>query len=247
MLQYLRRTIRQHKTTGSFVVKRQLSPRAKLLIVGGIGAAIIGAVIFIYEHGLSMAGFEAALASRLQQRLEEQTGRLRDENQQLREALARAERTVQMDQVAYQDLSKSLQTYEQDIVKLREELNFYRNIISPPDKKGGLRVQSLDIQQAAGSTSSYRYKLVLIQALKHERSIFGTAVLEISGLQGGQNAVIKVPAANERPISVNLKYFQDIEGKFELPRGFRPRSIKVSVTAAGGGQTVEAVYDWPQA
>jgi hypothetical protein len=244
MLESLRRVIRQHKTTGSFVVKRQLSPRAKLLIVGGVGVAIVGAVIFIYEHGLSMAGFERTLASRLQQRLEDQTGRLRDENQQLREALARAERTVQMDQVAYQDLSKSLQTYEQDIVKLREELNFYRNIISPPDKKGGLRIQSLDIQQV-GTTSGYRYKLVLIQALKHDRSIFGTVNLEISGAQGGQGSVVKFPAANEKPISVNLKYFQDIEGKFELPRGFRPRSVKVSVTAAGGGQTVEAVYDWP--
>lgn len=244
MLDYFRRTLRQHKTTGSFIVKRQLSPRAKLLVAGAVGAALIGAVFFIYEHGLSMAGFERALASRLQNRLEQETTQLRDENLQLREALARAERTVQMDQAAYQDLNKSLQSYEQDIVKLREELNFYRNIISPPDKKGGLRVQSLDIQPL-GTTGSYRYKLVLIQALKHDRSIFGTAVIEISGTQGGQNSVIKVPGTAERPISVNLKYFQDVEGKFELPKGFRPRSVKVSVT--GGGQTVDAVYDWPPA
>lgn len=98
-----------------------------------------------------------------------------------------------------------------------------------------------------GSGNSYRYKLVLIQALKHERSIYGTARFQISGVQGGQDTVVSVPAANERPISVNLKYFQDIEGKFDLPQEFRPRSIKVSVTTAGGGQTVEAVYDWPQA
>lgn len=246
MLHSARRFLKLRKTTGSFVVRRQLSPRAKLLIAGGVGAVLIGAVLFIYEYGLNMAGFESALASRLQQRLEEQSTSLRDENLQLREALARAERTVQMDQAAYQELTKSLQAYEQDIVKLREELNFYRNIISPPDKKGGLRVQSLDVQQV-GAVGNYRYKLVLIQALKHERSIYGTASIEISGSQGGQNTVIRVPAGNERPISVNLKYFQDIEGKFELPRGFRPRSIKVSVTTAGGGQTVEAVYDWPQA
>jgi hypothetical protein len=246
MLQFFRRLLRQRKTTGSFVVKRQLSPRSKLLIAGGVGAALVGGVLFIYEHGMSMAGFERALASRLQQRLEEQNVRFKDENSQLRVALARAARTIQMDQTAYHDLDKALQASAQEIVKLREELNFYRNIISPVDKKGGLRVQSLDIQQI-GSGNTFRYKLVLIQALKHDRSVFGTAMLEISGIQDGQNAVFRVPAANERPISVNLKYFQDIEGKFDLPRGFRPRSVKVNVVAAGGSQTVEAVYDWPHA
>lgn len=246
MLQFLRRVLRHKKTTGAVVVRRQFSSRTKLLIAAVAGTVVISAAIFVYDQGLSMAGFERALAARLQQRLEDENGRLKDENQQLREALARAERAIQMDQAAYQDLDKSLQTSAQEIVKLREELNFYRNIISPADKKGGLRIQSLDIQ-AAGPSNYYRYKLVLIQALKHERSIFGTVNLEISGLQGGQNSVVKIPAANERPIQVNLKYFQDIEGKFELPRGFRARSIRVNVITVGGAQTVEAVYDWPQA
>jgi hypothetical protein len=246
MLDFFRDTIRRHKTTGAVVIKRQLSPKAKLLIAGGVGAALIGAVVFIYEHGLSMAGFERSLATRSQSRLEQDNSRLRDENQQLREALARAERTIQMDQAAYQDLDKSLQGSAQEIVKLREELNFYRNIISPADKKGGLRIQSMDIYPA-GSGDVYRYKLVLIQALKHDRSIYGTVSMEVLGSRGGQDAVIKIPAANERAIQVNLKYFQDIEGKFELPRNFRARSVKISVVTAGGGQTVEAVYDWPQA
>lgn len=228
------------------MIKRQLAPRTKLLIAGGVGVAVVGAAIFVYEHGLSMAGFERAFAARLQQRLEQENSGLRDDNQQLREALARAERTVQIAQVSYEDLAKKLESSDQDNIKLREEVNFYRNIISPADKRGGLRVQSLDIQ-SAGSGNAYRYKLVLIQALKHERIIFGTASLEITGSQGGQSTVIKVPAANERPIQVSLKYFQDIEGKFELPKGFRARSVKISVTPAGGGQAVEAVYDWPQA
>jgi hypothetical protein len=245
MLQFFRRFLRQRKTTGAVVIKRQLSSRAKLVIVGCIGAVVVGTALFVYEHGLSMAGFERALATRLQQRLEDDNSRVRDENQQLREALARAERTIQMDQAAYQDLDKTLQVSAQEIVKLREELNFYRNIISPADKKAGLRVQSLDIQQV-GTGTVYRYKLVLIQALKHDRSVFGTVGLEINGTQAGQGVTFKVPNASERPIQVNLKYFQDIEGKFELPKGFRPRNIRVNVITAGGGQTAEAVYDWPQ-
>ncbi len=245
MLDFFRDTLRRNKTTGAVVIKRQLAPRTKLLIVGGAGVLAVGAAIFVYEHGLSMAGFERTLAVQQQSELQGENGNLKDENQQLREALARAERTIQMDQAAYLDLDKSLQGSAQEIVKLREELNFYRNIISPADKQGGLRIQSLDIQPT-GSGGLFRYKLVLIQALKHERSIYGTVNLEVIGSQSGQNATIKIPGANERPIQVNLKYFQDIEGKFDLPRGFHARSVKISVTTAGGGPTVEAVYDWPQ-
>lgn len=246
MLQFLRRIFRQHKTTGAVVVRRQLSSRTKLLVFGGVATAIVVASILLYEQGLSMAGFERGVATQTQQRLQDQNKQVEDDNRQLRESLARAERTIQMDQAAYQDLDKALQNSAQEIVKLREELNFYRNIISPADKKGGLRIQSLDIQPA-GSTNLFRYKLVLIQALKHDHGIFGTANIELSGSQGGQDIAIKIPPAGDKPIQVNLKYFQDIEGKFELPRGFRPRSVKVNVNVAGGGQTVEASYDWPQA
>ena len=35
--------------------------------------------------------------------------------------------------------------------KLREELNFYRNIISPVDKKAGLRIQSLAVEPIGNS------------------------------------------------------------------------------------------------
>ena len=63
--------------------------------------------------------------------------------QQLREEGARAQRTIQMDQAAYQELDKSLKTSAQEIVALSEEVNFYRNIIWPVDKKSGLRIQNL--------------------------------------------------------------------------------------------------------
>jgi hypothetical protein len=245
MSRFLRRLLRRNKTTAAVVVKRRLSPRLTLLIAIGGAALLLAGANFLYEHGINMAGFERALAVRKQQRLEEQGQVLADENQQLRAALARSERTIQMDQASYQELDKALQASAQEINKLREELNFYRNIISPADKKAGLRVQSLDVEHI-GTGGTYKYKLVLIQALKHERTIFGAVNFEISGSQGGQDTTIRVPAASDKPITVNLKYFQDIEGKFELPRGFRARSVKVNVISAGGGSAIEALYDWPQ-
>lgn len=230
---------------GDLVIKPRYSPRIKLLIAVIIAVLLLTAAGLIYNYGLNRAGFERQSAEQTQQTLQDETRKLQDGNQELQEALARAQRTIQMDQAAYQDLDKSLKASAQEIVKLREELNFYRNIISPADKKGGLRIQNLYIE-SAGSANQYRYKLVLIQALKHENTIQGRASFEISGMQVGEDVVLRVPTTSERPILVSFKYFQDIEGKLDLPRNFQPKRIKVYITSPGGESMAEAVYNWPE-
>lgn len=233
------------RATADLVVRRKLSPRTKLLLTGGIVTVVVLAAGSIYNYGLSTAGFERFSANRKQSRLQEDLQRKAAENQELRDHLARAERSLQMNETAFQELERALKASSQEIVKLREELNFYRNIITPVDKKSGLRIQNLYIEPTG--TNQYRYKLVLIQALKHERTISGSASLEISGMQGTEESVLTVPGPGERPLKVSFKYFQDLEGRFELPKNFKPRRVKVNVTPAGSSQSVEESYAWPQA
>jgi ATPase subunit of ABC transporter with duplicated ATPase domains len=229
---------------GELIIKQRYSPRMKLLLAVVAAAALLASAGFIYNYGLNRAGFEAQSAQETQQTLQDEMRKLQDENRELQESLARSQRTIQMDQAAYQDLDKSLKASAQEIVKLREELNFYRNIISPADKKSGLRIQNLYIEPAGG-TNQFRYKLVLIQALKHESTVQGRAIIEVSGMQVGEDTLLRFPAANERPIQVNFKYFQDIEGKLELPRNFQPKRVKVYIKTPGGTSLAEATYAWP--
>ena len=230
---------------GELVIKQRYSPRVKMLLAVIAAVVLLVASGLIYNYGLDRAGFERVSAQETQQSLQDEMRKLGVENQQLVESLARSQRTIQMDQAAFQDLDKSLKASAQEIVKLREELNFYRNIISPADKKSGLRVQTLYIEPAGG-TNQYRYKLVLIQALKHESAVQGRASFEITGTQAGEDFVVKLPAANERPIQVSFKYFQDIEGKLELPRNFKPKRVKVTISSPGGASLAEASYSWPE-
>ncbi|MCH6583527.1 MAG: hypothetical protein IH808_11030 [Proteobacteria bacterium] len=242
----------KQKKTGELIVKPRYSPRVKLFIAGLIVVVLLVTSGVIYNHGLSMAGFESLTALRQQQGLQEVVAQLKQDNQALRDSLARAERSLQMDQTAYQDLDRSLKVSSQAIVRLREELNFYRNIISPPNKKSGLHIQSLKLEAAGddGTTaiSKYHYKMVLIQALNHDRKISGKARFEINGVQGGKNTTIRFPQAADKPISFNFKYFQDLEGQIELPQNFEPRTIKVNVTSRGrDAQSIEQIYPWPKA
>lgn len=232
--------------TSELVVKHRVSSHTKIIFTAIAILAVLVAAGAIYQYGLSQGGFEFSIASLKQSRLEKKVETLEGENQELRESLARAERSQQMNETTYKELDQSLKVSAQEIVKLREEISFYRNILSPENKQPGVRIQSLHIE-GTGKDASYQYKLVVIQALKHDRAVFGRASFEISGLQAGKNKVLEFPGAKSRPIVINFKYFQDIEGKFDLPANFEPSRIKVIVSTRGReAKTIEKEYNWPR-
>jgi len=231
--------------TSELIVKPAYSPRSKLLIIGVIAAIAVGGAWGIYSYGLNTAGFDILSASRKEGDLKRSINKLVDENQELRESLVRAQRSLQMDQIAYQDLNQSLQKSSQEIVKLKEEISFYRAILSPNNKVAGLHIQSMHVEPTH-DPAVYRYKLVVIQALKHNFNIYGKAEFVISGLQGGQQKTLKFPDSNQRAINVNFKYFQDIEGEFKIPLNFSPNTLSVTITTRGrDAKTVEKDYPWP--
>lgn len=243
----LKRIFSRHKT-GELVIKRRVSPRLKLLLVSvGVVLAIIAGGA-LYNYGLSTAGVDSFAFFQRQSALRDEMRRLTDENRELRETLARAQRTLQMDQVAYQELDRSLKTSAKEINKLREELSFYRNIISPENKVAGLKVDRLHIERAGkGGDNAYRYKLVLIQSLKHDHTVYGRVRLEVNGAKDGKDAVLNFPGANDKPHNLNFKYFQEFEGVMTLPANFQPAGIKVNIaTTSPSAQTLEQNYAWPK-
>jgi hypothetical protein len=132
--------------------------------------------------------------------------------------------------VAYQELDRSLKASAKEINKLREELSFYRNIISPENKVAGLKVDRLHIERTGKpGDNAYRYKLVLIQSLKHDHTIYGRVRLEVNGARDGKDAVLSFPGSNEKSLNLNFKYFQEFEGVMTLPSNFQPAGIKVSI------------------
>ena len=78
-------SIFKRRTTGQLVVKPRLSPRVKLFLVGSILTAVALAAGWIYNYGLSTAGFERSTAVQKQEQLQEQVNRRLAEVAELRE------------------------------------------------------------------------------------------------------------------------------------------------------------------
>lgn len=236
--------LRLRKKTGELVVTTRLPPWLKLLAIALAVLVLMVGSGMIYDYGLNMAGFDSSTALHRRKELQDDLKRLQAENAELRDTLARAQRSLQMNQVAYQELERALNESAGSIVKLRDELGFYKTILSADNKISGLQIHSLKIDRA-GADNEYRYKLVLVQSFKHDQSVIGSARLEVSGNQDGAPAVLHFPDATA-PIRVNFRYFQDSEGNLKLPKSFRPQRIKaIIVTSGGNPQTIEQSYPWP--
>ena len=78
----------KRQTIGQLVVKPRLKPRTKLIIVIGLVTLLVAGSGWIYEYGLSAAGFERSFATQAQRELEEELQRQAAENEELRGAFA---------------------------------------------------------------------------------------------------------------------------------------------------------------
>ena len=136
-----------------------------------------------------------------------------------------------------------------EILELKEELAFYRGIVSPKDAASGLHLQSFKIE-SSGRAQGYRYKVILTQVLQNDRLARGIVKIKVDGLQGQTPKTLNlsdITANSVKDLEYRFKYFQNLEGDLLLPKGFSPLRVTISVLPNGrdGEETIEKTYDWP--
>lgn len=166
----------------------------------------------------------------------------------LREKVARLERRHQVDTEAYHEVDLEMRRIQDQILALREEVMFYRRIMSA-DRGRGLSIQTLAIKPE-GVGERYHFELVLTRAINNDRVAEGSVALTISGERGGRPAELShasVIESGEGRLEFRFKYFQRLEGLFSLPPDFVPRRVFVKVDAKGENQArVEQSFEWPE-
>ncbi len=233
------------KQTDHIVIRSRVSSSAKILITVVGAFVFVGLVLAAYWHGYSEAKFSWEQANQTITDLQTDLAAVRTDNADLQTGINQAKRQLQIDKAAYTELAGNLNSSNAQIADLRKELKFYRSIISPDDGASGVKIHDLTIVPTE-TMHTYRYKLVLIQALRHNEEVTGTVGFEIKGSTKGRQTVIQRP----QPRTVKFRYFENIEGQFDLPSEFAPNGVKVSVTTGGKSKkahTTERQYPWPKA
>ncbi|SDI63254.1 hypothetical protein SAMN04488540_102275 [Ferrimonas sediminum] len=137
----------------------------------------------------------------------------------------------------------------QQLAQTETELTFYRNIMAPEQNADGVVIHEVAVENSH-SPGHFRYKLVLTQQKKRKRFAKGRASMLLAGSQNGSPATLNLErlGADRDRLKFSFRYFQELEGSFNLPENFVPERLTVKVkTASGGGQkatSTEQVYEF---
>ncbi|GAB4358228.1 MAG: hypothetical protein Kow006_26580 [Gammaproteobacteria bacterium] len=235
------------KHTTTFIV-RQHRPWKALIAAVVLLVAYAGSSYWLFQHAQERAGFDRLSAIKERNRLENRIKELEEANEQLTTKLAVLERASQIDRESRAKVRGEVKELQDENLELKQELAFYRGIVSPEDRKAGLKIQSFEITSGQ-EPSLYMYKLILTQVLKNDRLASGTVAIEVEGVEGGNKVRLPLSRLAEgakETLPFRFKFFQNFEGELRLPPGFNAEAVVLTVVPTTKGlEKLEQRVPWP--
>lgn len=210
-----------------------------------LGLALLLLVWGAYELGQWRAGYNKLEAVQLRLELNGQIDKLTDENQALGEQVTMLERTRLVDDESADEVRNTLVQLQDEVLELREEVDFYRGIISPADRQAGLDIQSFKLS-SGGETGLYHYDLVMTHVLRNQSIVSGSVKVFVQGVQDGVPVTLdfkKLSPNNSVTEAFKFRYFQALAGDVRLPEGFVARAVQVEITS-GGSNSMNKSFPW---
>ncbi len=212
-------------------------------------AALIAIVAYlIFEFGRIGGGYNIVEAVNISQAYEDHIEQLDNEIIELKQEIALLETNREVDRTSYKVVEASLTELQAKIQEQRDEIAFYRGIVSPTDGNSGLRVQNLKLTRGKAE-HEFNVRLVLVQAMKHDRKVSGNVNLTIVGDQNGVETsydLTQLSAGDEDSAwAFSFRYFQDLDRQLVLPDGFTPERITVEVRSRTRSiSSIEESFAW---
>ena len=180
-------------------------------------------------------GYQAHELSRLKlerETLVSQISELENRNRNLLQKNAQLEGISKIERNAYELANQNLIKLQRELLTQKEELVFYRSIVSPNDAALSVNLQSFEVRKK-NSQSQYSYKMILTKSGKGTQKIRGGASVLIRGEnEGGVSELKMIDVALENTGKVTkfaFRYFQVFEGDIALPDGFEPFEVEIRI------------------
>jgi len=219
-----------------------------LLVRGLLVVLALVAGYLVFEYGRISAGYDTIDAANERAALEAEIDVRDDRIAELEQEVALLETNREIDREAYKEVESSLLELQAKIQEQRDAIAFYRGIVSPADGQPGLRVQ--DFRLTRGSEErQFNLRLVLVQAMKHDRKVSGDVAVSIEGNESGEARTYELsdllPADASKDWPFSFRYFQDFDRLIVLPDGFTPERVHVEVRSRTRSiASIEETFAW---
>jgi len=215
--------------------------------------AVIVALVFVsaylvFEFGRIKAGYDIVEIGNISQAYEDQIMQLDNKIIELKQEVALLETNREVDRVSYGEVEAGLAALQAKIQEQRDAIAFYRGIVSPSDGNSGLKVQDFKLTRGKAERE-FNVRLVLVQAMKHDRKVSGDVNLSIVGDQNGVETTYAfaelLPDHAEKTWAFSFRYFQDFDRQLVLPDGFTPERITIEVRSRTRSiSSIEQSFAW---
>jgi hypothetical protein len=216
----------------------------RLLMVG----LCLTVLYLVFEFGRIRAGYNVIDVAGERNDLETQITALEADVTRLEETIVMLETKAEIERVAYKDVEASLVELKAKIQEQQDAIAFYRGIVSPVDGNAGLRVQDLKLSRL-DQERVWGIRLVLIQAMKHDKKVTGSVDILIAGTENGEAKTYRysdlTPDDKDATWAFSFRYFQDFDREIVLPDGFEPEELTISVESRTRSiASIEESFDW---
>lgn len=168
-------------------------------------------------------------------------------NEKLRQDLAQLSSSTSVDLLAADKITQTLHEKELKILKLDEELIFYKTLLAPEIAGLGLEVKDFSVRSSTEKGEFY-YDLLLTQSSRSKSVAKGKVSLVIDGKQEGVNRRLALKDLVEQPldsIEYSFKYFQRLNGVFALPTNFKPQQLMLVLDPENDAKNAHQLsYSW---
>ena len=169
----------------------------------------------------------------------------------LEERIVMLDRTAQLERQTIANLQADMIKQQDEVYKLRKELEFYQGIMAAAGESRGLNIQGLRIEETS-QPRSYYFKLILTHVSKSDKIAAGRLSILLEGVQDDTPRTIDIRQLTlSKSLSLVFKFrsFERIEGSILLPEGFVAHRVIVRARQEGKKSTpeMERIFDWTEA
>ena len=161
--------------------------------------------------------------------------------------VANLEIADKVNRLTQEKLREKVAELQTDLVKLEGQVYLYKNLVDDDEAEIGLNLESFTMLPAEGD-NRFSYRIVVRRKAALSQTIEASLTLAIEGSRDGVPYSIGYgdvdPAVGGETLDFKFKYFRVIEGVFELPEGFVPEKVILSLYEAGRPESL-AIIEQP--
>ena len=196
-------------------------------LVGGLLVVVIVALFLGRYWGSKV--FDREMLEKVE--LEKRTTQLEAELIENNRNLSRIKLSAEVAAVALENTRQDMIGLQRQIYRRGEELKLYQELLQDKNQPKGLSVSDLNL--VAMDDGRFKYRWVARQKTVKMQTLSVYSEMWVLGTQGDQEVSLPLDMLDDQvkkqPIKLEFKYFSINQGIVQLPEGFEPEQVRITL------------------